>query len=191
MKKWNGYEETKTLTQQERLPVGAYVLKILKAEELTYSWGNVLLLSFDIAEGEYKDFYADNYRNQQQEDKKWKGTFRINVPKDDNSEQDAWTKTRFKTCMAAIEESNKNYSWDWDETKLKGKLVGALFNNKEYDYNGKTGFFTNCHSLISAENVRNGNFKIPKDTLLKNSNSTINSNDYEDLDDEDQEDLPF
>ncbi|MCC8101184.1 MAG: hypothetical protein LIP11_02640, partial [Clostridiales bacterium] len=60
--------------------------------------------------------------------------------------------------------------WDWDENKLKGKLIGALFNNKEYDFNGRHGFFTNCHSLVAVERIRSGKFTIPDDTLL-NQNS--------------------
>ena len=74
---------------------------------------------------------------------------------------------RFKTIMMNFEESNPGYHWDWDEQTLKGKLIGALFNNKEYEFNGRHGFFTNCHSLVSLEKIRSGSFEIPADTLLK------------------------
>lgn len=66
-----------------------------------------------------------------------------------------------------FEASNQGYHWNWDEQTLKGKRIGALFNNKEYDFEGRHGFFTNCHSLVTAEKIRSGKFEIPADTLLK------------------------
>lgn len=172
MKKLNGYESAQAYSDTERLPVGGYVLKILDAVEQDNSdkgWNNQLIISFDIAEGEHKDFFAANYKAQTGEDKKWKGTYRLRVPKDDGSEQDNWTMRRFKTVMNAFEDSNKGYHFDWDEKKLKGLLIGALFNNKEYEFNGRHGFFTNCHSLVTVEKIRSGKFEIPADTLLKNN----------------------
>lgn len=169
MKKLNGYESAQAYSDTERLPVGGYVLKIMDVKYQTNDWGDVILLSFDIAEGEQKDFFSANWKVQTGEDKKWKGTYRIRVPKDDGSEQDNWTMRRFKTIIGAFEDSNSGYHWGWDEQTLKGKLIGALFNNKEYEFNGRHGFFTNCHSLITVEKIRSGKFEIPADTLLKNN----------------------
>lgn len=166
------YQEAQPYTQQERLPVGGYVIEIKNVEYKENDWGDTIILFFDIAEGEYKGFYAQNYKNQTSEDKKWKGTYRLPVPKDDGSEQDEWRMRRFKTVMDAFEDSNRGYRWHWEEQTLKGKTVGALFNNKEYDFKGRHGFFTNCHSLINVERIRNGDFKIPDDTLLKPSASS-------------------
>lgn len=171
MKKLNGYAQAQVYSDAERLPAGGYILKILNVEYQENDWGDVIVLSFDIDEGEHKGFYAANYRAQAGEDKKWKGTYRIRVPKDDGSEQDNWTMRRFKTVMNAFEDSNKGYHFDWDEKKLKGLLIGALFNNKEYDFSGRHGFFTNCHSLVTVEKIRSGKFEIPADTLLKGNSS--------------------
>lgn len=174
MKKLNGYEQAQTISEQERLPVGGYVLKILGVDYQENDWGDVIVLSFDIEEGEHKGFYAANYKAQTGEDKKWKGTYRLRVPKDDGSEQDEWKMRQFKTAISNFEESNSSYHWDWDEKKLKGKIIGALFNNKEYEFNGRHGFFTNCHSLVTVEKIRSGNFKIPDDTLLNKSGGSNN-----------------
>lgn len=192
IQKPKGYEKAQPLTEQERLPAGGYVLKILGTEVKEYDWGNVLVVSFDIVEGEHKDFYKNNYKNQTMEDKKWKGNIRLNIPSGDESDQDNFTMRRFKTNMEAIEDSNSGFHWDWDETKLKGKIVGAVFNNKQYEMNGRDGFYTNCYSFKSAEDIRTGNFKIPKDTLLKKGSgpSSFDSDDYEELN-PDEEDLPF
>lgn len=142
MKQYNGFDRNDVYRNTERLPAGGYVIKILEAKEVENDYGRKLVISFDIAEGEYKDFFASNYKAQVGEDKKWKGTYRVNVPKDDGSEQDGWAKRRFNTLIVDIEESNPGYHWDWDESKLKGKTIGALFNNKEYEFNGRHGFFT-------------------------------------------------
>lgn len=171
MKRLNGYEKAKTYSEQERLPVGGYVLKVLDVKYQENSYGDNILLSFDITEGEQKDFFANNYRSQTGEDKKWKGTYRLRVPKDDGTEQDEWTMRRFKTVITNFEESNPGYHWNWDEQTLKGKQIGALFNNKEYSFNGRHGFFTNCHSLVTVEKIRSGKFEIPADTLLKENNN--------------------
>lgn len=198
MKKLEGYEKAQAYSEQERLPVGGYVLKILDVKYQENSWGDVILLSFDIAEGEHKDFFAQNYRAQTQEDKKWKGTYRLRVPKDDGSEQDNWTMRRFKTIISNFEESNSGYHWNWDEQTLKGKMIGALFNNKEYDFNGSHGFFTNCHSLVTVEKIRSGKFEIPADTLLKEkkdngypAGSTPVGNGFMNIPDGIDEELPF
>ena len=167
MKQYKGFDRNDTYKDVERLPVGGYILKIMDAKEVTNDWGNTLVISFDIAEGDHKDFFAANYKAQSGEDKKWKGVYRLRVPKDDGSEQDAWTKRRFNTVIVNIEDSNPGYHWDWDEKKLKGKLIGALFNNKEYEFNGRHGFFTNCYGLVTTEKIRSGKFEIPADTLLK------------------------
>ena len=197
MKKLNGYEKAQAYSDTERLPVGGYVLKIMDVKYQENDWGDVILLSFDIAEGEHKDFFAANYKSQTGEDKKWKGTYRLRVPKDDGSEQDNWTMRRFKTVLGALEDSNSGYHWNWDEQTIKGKLIGALFNNKEYEFNGRHGFFTNCHSLVTVEKIRSGKFEIPADTLLKRNNQQSNgygnpdSDGFMNIPDGVDEELPF
>lgn len=196
MKKLKGYAEAQVYSDQERLPAGGYVLKILDVKYQENNWGDVIILSFDIEEGGYKGFFAANYKAQAQEDKKWKGTYRLQVPKDDGSEQDNWKQRRFKTIMQNFEESNQGYHWNWDEQTLKGKLIGALFNNKEYDFNGRHGFFTNCHSLVTVEKIRSGKFDIPADTLLKvgtrnESQPAMDSDGFMNIPNGTEEELPF
>ncbi|MCI9626503.1 MAG: hypothetical protein HFI90_06945 [Clostridia bacterium] len=173
MKKFEGYEKARVMTDRERLPIGGYVVKILDAEELTYSWGSVLAISIDIEEGEYKGYYQQDYDLQNQEDKKWKGVYRLSIPKEDGSEMDEWSANIFKTAIAAIEDSNTGYHWDWDEKKLKGKVVGALFRNKEYELNGVRGFFTECSGFRPVEIIKSGKFKVPKDKLLKKKEEPV------------------
>lgn len=196
MKKLNGYDKAQVYSEQEKLPIGGYILKILDVKYQENNWGDVIILSFDIEEGGYKGFFAANYKVQAQEDKKWKGTYRLQVPKDDGSEQDNWKQRRFKTIIQNFEESNQGYHWNWDEQTLKGKLIGALFNSKEYDFNGRHGFFTNCHSLVTVEKIRSGKFDIPADTLLKvgtrnESQPAMDSDGFMNIPNGIEEELPF
>ena len=172
MNKFTNWENVKASTEKEILPKGGYVVKILDAKQVDYDWGSKLEVSVDIIEGEFKDFYANDYRAQQQEDKKWKGVLRQYIAKDDGSEKDEWTKSSFKAMTDSIEDSNSGYHWDWNEAQLKGKIVGCLFRLEEWDYDGKTGFATHCFKFIPAENIRNGKLKIPKDKFLA-GNSTV------------------
>lgn len=166
MKAFNGYKP-EAPRRREPLPAGGYVAKILEAKEITYDWGTIILVSFDVAEGEHKDFFVKDYRDQTQEDKKWRGTFRLREPKDDGSEQDEWAKSAFNRSMWAVEQSNPGYHWDWNEAGLKGKAVGVLFRNKEWEIDGNTGWTTECCALDSVENIKGGKFKAPKDKPLK------------------------
>lgn len=192
MKKFSGYKPEKSAGGREILPVGGYVAKILDAKEINYDWGDVLLISFDIIEGEYKDFFKVDYANQTREDKKWRGTFRLVQPKDDGSERDDWTKRTFNNAMFCIEDSNPNYTWEWDEKTLKGKIVGVLFRNREWEMDTeqgyKTGWTTECCTFVTVDDVRDNKFKMPKDKPLKNKSSN-SAGGFIPIDDD--SDLPF
>lgn len=166
MREPKGYKEAQAYSEIEKLPPGGYPIKIKAAKVDALDWGEVMVIQFDISEGEHKDFYKKNYDAQTQEDKKWKGVIRMNLPKDDGSEKDGWTIRGLKTNMLALEESNKGFKWEWDESKLKGLSVGALFRDKEWQYEGKTGFFTECFKLYSLEKVKAGDFKMPETKYL-------------------------
>ena len=186
MKPYNGFTAEPTRTA-EALPAGGYVAKIVKAEEAHYDWGNMLLIYFDIAEGEHKGHFKTQYDGQQGEDKKWKGVYRQSVPKDDGSDKDEWSKRSFNNAIWAIEESNTGYHWDWNEASLKGKTVGVLFRNREWEYNGKTGWTTECCALTDVTSIREGKFRIPKDKPLANKteNAFARADVLSDIDDDD------
>lgn len=168
MKKFNDYDKTQSYSDRPQLPKGAYVLKIMDAHEEQNSNGSYIKISCDIIEGEFKDFFMQDYKAQEREDKKWHCNYLLNEPKDDGSEKDGWTKRRFKTVVEALEESNDGYHWDWDEKKWKGLLIGGLFNMRQYQGNdGSVREGTNLKQLCSVEKVRSGKFKMPKDDLLQ------------------------
>ena len=108
MNKIEGLEIKRIEPASDPLPAGGYVAKILDAEEKEYSWGSVLVISFDILEGEFKDFFKQNYKANTREDKKWKGVYRLTVPQESNQWYDSQKRT-FGNAIACIEESNNGY----------------------------------------------------------------------------------
>ena len=193
MRKFSNWENVKPAAERQQLPKGGYIVRILDAKIRTYTSDKgtfeKLEISVDIAEGEFKDFYANDYRSQTQEDKRWKGVLRQYIPTDDGSEKDDWTKSVFKAMTDAVEDSNPGYHWDWNETGLKGKTVGALFRSEEWEYQGKTGFATRCFKFIPAELVKSGKFKVPADKLLTKAVSGSSGQNFEEISSDG--DLPF
>lgn len=181
MKAVTGYKEAvaTNFNAAERLPAGGYVLKILDVREENYDWGDVVILRFDIAEGEYKGFFDKSYKAMSDEYKKWKGTYRLNIPEPKSSSDEDMAKYKrqlgfFKSQIEAFNKSNKmniDCSKEWAIDVLKNKLVGAVFGNKEWAMDGKSGWFTNCDYLVPAADVREGNFTIPKDKPLSDKES--------------------
>ena len=169
MKKPNNYDKAQEYTPAKKIPAGAYICKILNVEEQTNDYGTKLILAFDVIEGEFKDFYKEQYNAQTQEDKKWKGNYRLACPEEDAEEND-WKLRVFKSAIHKFEDSNDGFHWDWDEKKLKGLKVGVLIREKEYDYEGRQGFWSEPFSLINVEDVKNGNFEIPETKYLDENN---------------------
>lgn len=63
MKAFNGYEPKRSYVR-EQLPAGGYVVKIMDVKLVHNDWGDILLLSFDVEEGDKKGFFRDDYRGQ-------------------------------------------------------------------------------------------------------------------------------
>lgn len=177
------------------LPKGAYVVKIInvKIENNKKETGQHLKLAFDIAEGEYKDFYMKQYQSNTNEDKKWSNdaNFYINVPNDSSPE---WQTQQFFTFLANVEDSNSGYTFNGDETKLKGKIFGGLFCNEQSSYNGKVYDHTKLKWTRPADAVRNNTYgSLPKDTLVAASNpAPVSADDFIQIPDTATEDeIPF
>ncbi len=187
MRAYSSYKKGTPTQEREKLPVGGYVIQIKDAEEVSYQWGSALKISFDILEGDYRDFYAKDYRSQQ-EPKKWKGVRQLTIPKDGDEEK---SRDYFENQIACIEASNPGYDFDFDERKLKGKIVGAVFGEKEYDFNGNHGFFVTCRGFRTVDAIRAGKFKLPEKLMLKKAADAPQSGFYPMDENAVDEDLPF
>lgn len=194
MQQLKGFEKAKVITGGvPQLPKGGYIAKILDCKEESkndYSW---LAFSFDITEGEHKGHFAEQYRANTNENKKWRGTYNAFIP-DESSQYYEDNLNKFKTMIANIEESNAGYHWDWDETKLKGKTIGVIFGEKEFETESNGIIIvTECRGIRSVDCIKNGKFKMPALKTLNGAPSisaaSASSNAFNEVDDDD--DLPF
>ena len=188
MKPYSDFKAERKTSWRETLPAGGYVCQIISAREESYRWGRVLVIAHDVCEGEYAGIFKRDYDNNTNENKKWRGTFRINVPKDDGSEQDSWAKEKFNSFMACIQDSNPGYAWNWDEKTLKGKKIGLIYRNKEWEMEDRHGWTTEAGAAESVDNIREGKFKPLKDKALPVKETTPV---FTEVSDEDDGELPF
>jgi hypothetical protein len=200
IRKPNNWNEVQEFTDRPKLPLGAYVCKVRRAVIQSNDYGEQLCILFDIAEGEFAGFFDADFKANTRMDKKWKGVLRQFIPKDDGSEKDEWTKSSFKGMVTSFEKSNPGYQWNWDEASLSGKLVGILFRNEEWEYEGKTGWAVRPFRAISVDSVRSGDFTLPKDKPLKNKTASPVADNFNALNDrvnqtfaeaEDDDSFPF
>ncbi len=192
IKSYTGMKAEKTISNTP-LPVGGYVAKIVGARIEEYSWGAVVVVAFDIAEGEYAGFFKKQFDDNQNEDKKWKGTYRLTIPEEGSQYFESNQRT-FNNFIYAMEDSNNGYHYDCDETKFKGKLLGVIYRNKEWEMDGRTGWTTECGAVTDITSIREGSFRMLKDKPLKNSTSSVgtqNNSNYATMENLSDDDLPF
>lgn len=169
----NNWNDVKEFSDRQKLPLGAYVCKVRNAIVQGNERGEQLCVLFDIAEGEYTGFFANEFNASTTPDKKWKGVLKQWLPKDNGTEKDEWTKSSLKGMTTAFEKSNAGYCWDWNEASLIGRLVGVLFRNEEWEYDGKTGWAVRPFRAISVDSVRDATFTLPKDKPLKKEDASF------------------
>ena len=178
---YQGFEAKKNGGYLELPPVGAYVAKITAVRVLKPGEENVrretIEVMLEIAEGDYKGRYTEVWNSQKERFDKpqYKGRFRL-VPPVDGDED--WRKRAFEGNLWCVEQSNPGYTWDWDEKKLTGKLVGISVRRYLYTYNDKDRETTEIGKFETADDVRNGKCKPMKDRdnrTVGSSNSTDGS----------------
>lgn len=172
IRKFNGWEETQAASvgggSFAKLPAGGYEAVILNAKvDKNGNGKEFLAVMVDIAEGEFKDYYKQQFDGSTFDGKKWKGVMRYYLPVDDGSKGDNFKKSLIKAMANALESSNPRYKWDWDETKLKGKKVGMLVGEEEYDFiddlgNSKHGFTAKIREFVPLDIIRSGEFSTPE-----------------------------
>lgn len=165
MKKYD-VDVKRAVSGRETLPAGGYVCQIMSAKVEDADWGSTLVIAHDVCEGDSVGFFKRDYEQNDRENKKWRGIFRLKLPKEDGTEQDAWKKRALGNTIWAIEQSNPGFAWDWDEKKLKGKKIGLIYRNREWSYDGRTGWTTEAGAAESVENIQTGRFRPLKDKAL-------------------------
>lgn len=167
MKKPTDYDQTRAHADYTPLPPDGYVCVIKSVEEVQSSTGREMLkITLDIHEGEYKEYYISAYTRRSDINKKW-GCYRYLLI----YTQDGKTDSRFKRFIECVERSNAGFTPMWGERfgqSFQGKLIGCVFRREEFNGNdGQAHWSIKPYSFYTVDDIRNGDFAIPKDKQLQ------------------------
>jgi len=200
MKKIENFDEVKKTSDEvvsfDSLPIGPQICKILKVKDVVNK--EYLQIEFDIADGDYKGFFADQKKNFNNEDWPSQGTL-----------YKSYKSTAYKffaSFIIAIEKSNPKFEWVWDETKLEGQYFVANFAEEEWldDTTNEIKVNVKCREVRSIQALKEGEVKLLKKKELSDSEkqksqaggTVKKSSESEDKKspskkDDDDDDLPF
>jgi hypothetical protein len=155
MNKPSGWDEAPAKSfSGNRPPAGAYVFGILKAQVLMSTHNEeMMVLSLDIVEGDFKGYY----REQTERFSKDRLLKHYRLTESEKSIP------YFKGDIKTIEESNPGFVFDFDETSLRGKYVGGMLSEEEYeDKDGNIRIKLRVAFLCSVKKATSGTLKIPE-----------------------------
>ena len=166
-------------------PVGQYVAKILNARLVPADGDkqqrDVIELFIDIIEGDYKGRYMELYNDQKErfgDNVVYKGLYRLTPPVEGDED---WKIRNFEGALWCVEQSNAGYHWDWEESKLKDKLVGINVRKRLYTYNGGDRETTEIGKFETVDDVRNGKCKDMKPNDRRSSDSKSDDQNFTDV----------
>lgn len=161
-----------------KLPVGAYVLKVLNVRYETGTDGrsDKIILMYDIKEGEQKGYFKKRFEATNDENKKWKGIFNIYIPKDDGTSSE-WANKNFARIINHFEGSNKGFTWAWNEQELKGKLIGGVFGEVQKVIEGTERCWVEMRWTDYVSNVKEGRANIPPRKVVADTTSSAPTTD--------------
>lgn len=134
-------------------PAGGYVATIVSATDNRDK--SYLLVGLDIAEGDFANYYTNLFEKANF----WGlNSYRSYKPK---------ARGFFKAFIEAVEKSNDDFTWDWDESALINLKVGIVIGLEDYIGNdGKTKTRPRVTDFVSVLDIKDGNFNIPDHTTL-------------------------
>ena len=154
--------------ESTRLPAGGYICKYTNVEDVSEK--SYLYMEFDIAEGEFKGYFADLDERAGFWAGKCYRSYKENAL------------PMFKRMCSAVTKSNKGFIFDGnehcDESTLVGKKIGMLLGEEEYlgnDGSIKTRLYVLRE--MSIDEVKEGKFKIPALKKLENAKSNFSKPD--------------
>lgn len=197
MKQPKNYKETQGYGEFEPLKLGGHICKIMNVKEQKSSTGkDMIVISLDIAEGEQKGYYTEQYKKDQRpiDQKKW-GCIVYQLVEDN----DGNTNRGFKTFINAVTKSNKGFDENaiWDEKfceYFKDKLIGGVFGREQYrNGNQELKWSTKCIAFRDIETIKKG-VPVPEDKYLPDAQpgKATAFDMFENVsDDVNEDDLPF
>ena len=149
MKPIQEYELVNEAGEYKRLPAGIYGVVITNVVDVPQS--EYLEVYCDITKGEYANYFKTLVANGMKDTSRSSRSYKTNAL------------PFFKGFITAVEKSNPNYKWNWDEKTLIGKNVIAVFGEEEYkDNDGNVKVSTKVVEFRSLEAYQKGLIKVPE-----------------------------
>lgn len=160
MRAINDFDNISVFESKKLIP-GGYVCKLTKVED--FSDKEYLRVEFDIAQGEYKDTAIECMEQ--------RGFWSLHFVKSYSDKSARF----FKGFITAVTESNPGFKWDWDESKLVGKLIGIVLSPEEYlKRDGSVGQKLTATHFTSVKKIADGDFEVkPLKTLDKSPSAPL------------------
>lgn len=200
----NKYDEIE-VNEMDYTPIelGGHKCIIKKVEQYTSQISGKKSLKVEIdtdSTDKQPNYYQTQYDNNTNSDKKWPN----GAVKYVSLGQEETQIRMLKAFITAVENSNSNFTFDWDkdESQLVGKKIGGVFGYEEYQANdGTVKKTTKCINFRSIDKIKD--VAIPKVKLItgeyidyedyKNPTSMIAENNSKDSNEIiiGDDDLPF
>lgn len=173
MKPINNFDNVQAAGGFERPEADGYVCIIRHVED--HPDKEFIHLEVDIAEGKFKGYAAETAERA--------GFWPLRCNRFYGGKSVGF----FKAFIEAVQNTNKNYKWSWDESTLVGKGIGIVFREEEYlDRNGNVRSNIKPYEFKTAAEIREGSFTIPEPKRLAPAEA---SNTFDTAESDD--DLPF
>ena len=148
MKPIQNYDKINEAGEFKRLPAGIYGVKITDVVDKPEN--EYLEIYCDIVKGEYANYFHLQVANGLKDSSRTIRSYKDSAL------------GFFKAFITAVEKSNPGYQWDWDEKKLIGKNVIAVFGEEEYKANdGSIKIGTKLVEFRSLEAFKEGRITVP------------------------------
>jgi len=147
------------MSDYKRLVAGGYNIQVLKCKENEAK--EYYELIYDIAEGEFKGIYSEDYYKD--EDKDFRHRIIVSYKNGNLS--------NVKRLIEVVEQSNPGLNWSGAPEELNGALLGAVFQEEEYEArDGSVGVsISNFATLKTTMEIDAGEFKVPSLRKLRGS----------------------
>lgn len=185
MRKIENFDEIKQETGEvvefsnllESLKPGPYICKILKVEDVVEK--EYLKIAIDIADGELKGLFKQAFNDDTRQDKKWPNVGILYRSYKKSAER------FFAAFVTAVEKSNNGFAWNFDETKLKDKLLVCNFAEEEYlseDYDDEGNQIIKSSMKIretrSIQALKDNKIKTFEKKVIEDGNGAIHEGIY-------------
>lgn len=197
MQKPNNYAETQAQGEWTPVELGGHKMVIKQVNEKKTSDGrDQIVVLFDFtADDSQPNYFMDSFNADTRQDKKWSNQATQYIT---TTDQDGKCSKSFKTFCTCVENSNLGYEcWkgnDFDFAGIKGKKIGGVFGEQMDFYNGREVKKRVLRWFCSMDKVAEA--KIPDISETKaykerQNCSSASSNDFMNLPDGIDEELPF